>query len=44
MANHLYKLNVTITNEVVDVDVQCYTNDWKEGGDLSAVVKPSTNN
>lgn len=43
-ANTLYKLNVTITNEVVDVTVNCYTNDWQEGGDYEVVVKPSTNN
>ena len=43
-ANTLYKLKVTITNEVVDVAVKCYTMDWKDGGNYEVEVKPSTKN
>lgn len=38
LANHLYKVNVTITNQVADVDVVTYTMDWVShdiSGDLT---------
>lgn len=28
LANHLYRINVVITNNVADVKVECYTMDW----------------
>lgn len=33
-ANTLYKLDVTIINEVVNVVIKCYTKDWINGGSL----------
>lgn len=42
LANHLYRINVVITNNIADVKVQSYTMDWKEGGSYEITLKPST--
>ena len=41
MPNHLYKLNVTVSNGVATATIQCSTNDWKEGGTIEIQVKES---
>lgn len=42
-AGYLYRINVEITNNVANVAVQCYTQDWEEGGSYDIVLKPSNN-
>lgn len=42
-AGYLYRINVEITNNVANVTVQCYTQDWEEGGSYDIVLKPSNN-
>lgn len=41
-ANHLYEISVEITNEVASVGVECYTQDWKDGGSYNAELRPSS--
>lgn len=41
MPNHLYKLNVTVSNGVATATIQCSTNDWIEGGTIEIQVKES---
>lgn len=43
-ANHLYKLNVTITNGVATATIQCSTKDWNEGNDGKTIVIPVKEN
>lgn len=38
-ANHLYKLNVKITNGVATATIQCSTKDWNEGETIVIPVK-----
>ena len=41
-ANHLYEISVEITNEVASVGVECYTQNWKDGGSYNAELRPSS--
>lgn len=34
LANHIYKLSITITKATVKVEINCSTKDWKEGGEI----------
>lgn len=44
VANHLYKLNVTITNGVATATIQCSTKDWNEGNEGETIVIPVKEN
>lgn len=43
-AGYLYRISVEITNNVANVAVQCYTQDWQEGGSYDVVLKPQSSN
>lgn len=44
MAGNIYQLNIimNVADREADVDVVCYTTDWKEGGSFEVDLTPST--
>lgn len=44
-AGKIYQLAVTmtVTAKEADIEVVCYTEDWKDGGNVSATLKPNRN-